>query len=247
VPELERELRGLGLALDFPPTPDLATAVRRRLVEEQPRRGFALRRAVVLSFAVLAVAVGAVMAVPQARTAVLEWLGLRGVSIERTATQPQAPERPADLDLGERVSLAEASDRAPFAVRRSDVLGEPDEVYVGSRTPAGEVAFVYRGENGAVRALLTQFRGSLERDLIQKSAGPETTIEPVRVDGAPGFWLAGEPHEFVFLDERGEPVFETLRLATNTLVWQAGRETLRLEGDFTKGEALRIAESLDRR
>lgn len=133
----------------------------------------------------------------------------------------------------------------PFPVRRSELLGRPDEVYLGSRTPEGEVAFVYRDEGGEVRALVTQFRGSLHRDLIQKSAGPETTIAPVRVNGEPGFWIAGEPHEFAYVDERGQPAFDTLRLATNTLVWQAGRETLRLEGEFTKEEALRIAESLD--
>jgi hypothetical protein len=245
VPELERELRGLGLALDFPPTPDLATAVRRRLAAERPRRAFPLRRAAVLSFAVLAVAVGAVMAVPQARTAVLEWLGLRGVSIERTATQPQAPERPADLGLGERVSLEEADEAVPFRVRRSDELGEPDEIFLGSRTPAGEVAFVYRDEDGDVRALFMQFRGSLVHELIDKSAGPRTTIEALRINGELGFWIAGEPHEFVYVDENGQPAFDTLRLATNTLVWEAGRETLRLEGEFTKREALRIAESLE--
>ena len=96
-----------------------------------------------------------------------------------------------------------------------------------------------------MRALLSQFRGSLERDFIQKSAGPRTTVEAVKVNGGLGFWIAGEPHEFVYVDERGQPAFETLRLASNTLVWEAGRETLRLEGEFTKEEALRIAESLD--
>ena len=245
MPELERELRELGLAVEFPPTPDVATAVRRRLAAEAPRRALPLRRALVLSFALLAVAVGAVMAVPQARTAVLEWLGLSGVSIERTPTQPQAPARPADLRLGERVSVEEAAARVPFRVRRSPALGEPDEVYLGTRTPEGEVAFVYREPAGEVRALLTQFRGSLERDFIQKSAGPRTTIAAVEVRGQPGYWLEGEPHEFLYVDERGEPVFETLRLATNTLVWEAGRETLRLEGEFTKAEALEIARSLD--
>jgi hypothetical protein len=33
-------------------------------------------------------------------------------------------------------------------------------------------------------------------------------------------------------------------LAGNTLVWQAGEQTLRLEGQLPKEEALRIAESM---
>ena len=97
--DLELQLRDLGAQIEYPRTPDIAGAVRRRLTTEAARRGFALRRAVLIGVAVLAVVVGAVMAVPQARTAVLEWLGLRGVKIERVPTQPTAPVG-SDLGLG---------------------------------------------------------------------------------------------------------------------------------------------------
>lgn len=245
--ELELELRELGAWIEYPPTPDLPTAVRRRLAAEPERRGFAfpLRRTLVLGFAVLAVAVGAAMAVPQARTAILEWLGLRGVEIERVPTQPEAPAVGADLGLGQRTSLDEARERARYdvLVPSVDELADPDEVYFSSITPGGQVGFVHRSD-GRVRLLFTQFRGTLDRDLIFKSAGPGTTIERVSVNGELGFWLAGEPHEFVYLDEAGQPMLETLRLAGNTLLWQHGELTLRLEGDLTKREALRIAESV---
>jgi hypothetical protein len=240
---LEQELRALGPLVEFPATPDLATAVRRRLTEEPARRQLPWRRTLVLAFALLAVTVGALMAVPQSRTAILEWLGIRGVEIERVPTQPTAPAEPIDLGLGERVTLGEARARADFDVLRPGVegLAEPDEVYVSAR---GAVAFVYRDDEGGVATLLTQFRGFVERDLIHKSAGPETTIEAVRIDDAPGWWIAGEPHEFVYLDETGEPVFETLRLAGNTLLWTRGDVSFRLEGDLTKREAIEIAESM---
>ena len=42
-----------------------------------------------LAFAVLAVAVGAAMAVPQARTAILEFFRLRGATVERVETLPR--------------------------------------------------------------------------------------------------------------------------------------------------------------
>jgi hypothetical protein len=245
VPELEQELRALGGQL-FPPTPDIAGAVRRRLAEAPPR-GFALRRALVLGLAVLAVAVGAVMAVPQARTAILEWLGLRGVTIERVPTKPEAP--PAEetnLALGEPVTLAAARSRADFPLLVPTLQGydDPDRVFVRAPRDGGQVAFVYRtGER--VRVLVMQFRARIEANLIQKSAGPGTTIEEVTVRDKRGFWLKGEPHEFVYVDQvTGEPIFESARLATNTLLWQVGEVTLRIEGELTKQEALRLAESM---
>lgn len=244
MPELERELRELGGTLEFPATPDVATAVRRRLAAAPEQRRLVTRRTLVLAFAVLAVAVGAVMAVPQARTAILEWLGLRGVTIERVPTTPTAP-ADAELGLGDRVTLEEARRRAGFAVLvpTLDELDEPREVYFSSATTGGQVGFVYRsGER--VRILLTEFRGSLERQFVQKMVGPRTKVETLTVNGGFGVWLTGEPHEFFYLDETGEPVVETIRLAGNTLLWEQGDLTLRLEGDLTKDEALRIATSV---
>ena len=241
MPDLERDLRELGAALEYPPTPDVAGAVRGRLAAAPGRRGFPLRRALVLGFAALAVAVGAVMAVPQARTAILEWLGLRGVEIERVPTQPRAPAAGAGLGLGERVTLAEARRRARFRVAASEE--KPDAVYFSALAPGGQVAYVYGSERN-VHVLVTQFRARIEEAFIRKTAGPQTRVARVTVNGEPGFWLAGAPHELVYLDPDGEPIFETLRLAGNTLLWQRGEVTLRLEGDLTKTEALRLAESL---
>jgi hypothetical protein len=246
MPELEAELRALGATIEFPPTPDLAGAVRRRLAAAPARAFFPWRRVLAVSLAVLAVSIGAVMAVPDARTAILEWLGLRGVKIERTETGPTAPERPPELALGQRVTLEEARDQVAFPVLNPDFdeLGEPDEVYVSEAVRGGQVGYVWRDDEGGVELLLTQFVGSLTREFIQKALGPRTTIEEVRVDGGLGFWIAGEPHDFVYLDERGEPAFDTFRLAGNTLVWERGEITVRLEGDLTKEEALAIARAI---
>jgi hypothetical protein len=246
MPELEAELRALGATIEFPPTPDLATAVRRRLAAERARRVFPLRRVLAVSLALVAVAVGAVMAVPDARTAVLEWLGLRGVKIERTETRATAPVQPVELGLGERTTLAEGPEQVGFPVATPDfdALGEPDEVYVSRAVRSGQLAYVWRDDRGDVELLLTQFAGSLSHDFIQKALGPRTTIEEVRVDGGLGFWIAGEPHDFVYLDERGEPAFDSFRLAGNTLVWERGDLTLRVEGDLTKEEALEIATAI---
>jgi hypothetical protein len=249
MPDLERELRELGGAVAFPATPDVATAVRRRLAAERaPERPFRFRRPLLVAVAVLAVAVGAVMAVPQARTAILEWLGLRGVTIERVETAPtvtRTVEEVDELDLGERVSLAEARRRAAYpVVVPPRTLGEPDAVYFDARIPGGQVAFTYV-DGDDVRLLVSEFRARLDEAVIHKVAGPGTRVEPLRVRGEPGWWLEGQPHEFAYVDrETGEIRVETLRLAGDTLLWQRGQLTLRLEGSLSREEALSIAEGV---
>ena len=85
---LEQRLQRLGQELEYPPEPDVAPAVLVRL----DRRPFPWR-VVAVALAVLAVAVGAAFAVPQARTTILKWFHLRGVTVERVETLPPAVER----------------------------------------------------------------------------------------------------------------------------------------------------------
>ena len=247
-PDLERELRDLGPALDWPAGPNLAPAVRRRISETERPRPFPWRRVLVVAAVVAAVAIGAAMAVPGARTAILDWLGIRGVAIHRVETLPPAPTVADDLGVGEQVTLPEARERAGFAVPDPEKagLGEPDEIRFDPSI--GQVAFLWRGEDGRVDTLLTAFRGRVDHQFIEKWVEANVPIEPVTVDGEPGLWIGGSlenaPHNFVYRDPTGEYREETLRLAGATLIWQAGKLTWRLEGDRTRDEAIRIAESL---
>src|SRR5207249_605229 len=56
--------------------------------------------------------------------------------------------------------------------------------------------------------------------------------------------LAGQPHQFFFRDPAGTMQPETLRLAGNTLLWEDGALTYRLEAQVSLEEAVRIASSL---
>ena len=69
-------------------------------------------------------------------------------------------------------------------------------------------------------------------------------VEQVTVGGEPGYWFSGEPHFFAYRDAAGTLREEQTRLAGNTLIWQRGDLTLRLEGELPKEEAIRIAESM---
>src|SRR5712692_8182926 len=72
----------------------------------------------------------------------------------------------------------------------------------------------------------------------------DTTLTEVTVNGGPGYWIEGSPHVFFFTDAQGAVHDEDMRLATNTLLWQQGDRTLRIEGAATKAQALQIAASM---
>jgi hypothetical protein len=245
MPELELALADLGRHIEFPPTPELAPRVRERLAERPESRPALTRRGgMALAFALLAVAVAAVLAVPQTRAAILEFFHLRGVTIERVGELPTVPlQRDFNkLFLGENVSLDEARDRADFEIVVPEALGDPDGVYFQETPPGGMVSLVY-GTPEHPRALFTQFRGSVEEVIFKKTAAG-TQIDSVRVRGEPGYFLSGNPHEFSYFDTHGEYRQEIVRLAGNTLLWERGPLTLRLEADINEEEALKIARAV---
>jgi hypothetical protein len=95
-----------------------------------------------------------------------------------------------------------------------------------------------------VSVLVTEVRGKTDEQYFGKTLGPDVTIEDVSVDGHPGYWIAGSPHQFVFVDAQGNPYPDTLRLATNTLVFDDDGTVVRIEGDLTREQAIKIARSL---
>jgi hypothetical protein len=239
--ELELTLVELGHEIDYPATPALAPRVRERLAEGRaPRFVSGGRRGLVIALAVLAVAIGAVMAVPQTRAAILEFFHLRGVTIVRVDELPTVP-RQTDLALGEPVDLDDPL--VPWEVVAPDRLGDADAVYYRPYPAGGGmVSFLY-GSESSPRAIFTQFRASVEQAFIKKALA-ETRIEQVTVDGEPGFWLEGAPHFFTYVNDDGAFQQESIRLAGNVLLWQRGDLTLRLEADVSKDEALKIARSV---
>jgi len=233
--ELEQALTELARDLEHPPTPDLASAVGRRLSETRHRRPLLTRRIAIAIVLALLLPAGAVAAVPAARDAVLDALGIRGVRIERKPGSVTLP-RVFRPDLGRPIDAA----RAPAAVDFDIVgLGTPDATYVRDSPPGGALSFAYPHE-----LVLTQFRGTNAALYAGKVAGPDTTVEAAKVNGEPGVWLAGRPHGFFYVDARGRNRTETLRSAGSTLLWQRGPLTLRLEGARTKADALRIARAV---
>ena len=90
----------------------------------------------------------------------------------------------------------------------------------------------------------TEFRGDLVPQFITKEVGPGTTLEETSVNGDPGWWIAGQPHTIVIRTSPYDSQPETLRLASNTLVWGHGGVTYRIESGLSKADAMRLAVGL---
>ncbi|HKX47171.1 MAG TPA: hypothetical protein VJM06_00770 [Gaiellaceae bacterium] len=238
--DLEQRLVALGHELDVPEPPDVASRVLATIGEaaRPPLR----RRRVMLALAVLALAaLLATLAIPDARSALLRFLQIGGARIELVDDLPEVA-GPAELELmlGKRVSLAEARGLAGFDLLEPDE--EPDAVFLGER---GTVWFLY-GTPDAVRLLVSQTPDVRidEPFVLKKLAAAGTRVEGASVRGSPAYFLSGEPHVVLLLDELGEEIPESLRLARDVLVWEERGRTVRLEGDLTLDEALELADAM---
>ena len=219
MPELELALRQLGAELDWPAEPVLATRVATAL--RAPRRR-GLRRPLALAFSVVVLAVAVAMAVPPARSAILDFLHIGGVEIQRVETLPELPAGRAAPGL--RVPLDDALDHVPFDV----VVPEGyRDVYLAEGD--GIITFVWPDR------LLMELSG--DEQLLKKVVDQDSTIAMVDVNGYPGVWIEGGPHGLFV--PGGDA-----RLAGNTLIWVREGVTFRLEGELTRQRALELAGTL---
>ena len=221
----------------------------------------AIARTLWLLVAILLIAIaGGLVLFPEARNAIADRLGLQGVQIRWVGEAPTPVPSPvgAPLLLGRPVSLEQAQAAADFPVRVPAAAGfdAPQEIYLLDQEQGAMVSYVYpagpelppSNETG-VGALLTQFKGEADRDLIEKGllneGAPDTHLEAVTVGGESGFWISGAPHTyFVVCYDAGECRQERYRLAGNVLIWEQDGVTLRLESALPREDALEIAESV---
>jgi hypothetical protein len=208
--------------------------------------------------AAVIVALAALLAYQPSRETIANWLNLhtRFNQVPVLTTPSPLPPGPLGqrLGLGGYSTLPKASAAVKWAVLVPSSLGQPDEVYLQlppDGPPRGEVTLVYSARpdmaasaQTGVAVLVTEAQGKVNADFFGKVLGPDTTLEPVTVSGHQGYWIAGKPHVFFFVDANGLVRDETLRLATNTLLIDDGGTVVRIEGDLTKAQALQIASSL---
>ncbi|MEU9999435.1 hypothetical protein [Streptomyces sp. NPDC050848] len=251
-PELGEELRELGRRLNVPDVggetmaervlgqllaEQVPTPVRRRRFEGLRRRWKALLAAVSGLLMVLVLT-------PPVRATVADWFGFGGIEIRydpwaRPGAEPEVPGCP------DPVSLEEAARRAGFEPLLPSALRPPDAVSVTGSAERGRavISLCWRGD-GTFTVRLDQFPARLGMGFAKEvRTQPEWVAMP---DGGEGYWFA-EPHllRFPMTDASGQEWTHSIRTAGPTLLWtrNAGALTLRLEGEPTLKESLRIAES----
>jgi len=211
--ELERALA--SLEIEWPETPAF------ELRAPAPAR----RRRLLAVAVAIVVAVGSALGVPQSRGAILRFLHLGGVTVERVQTLPPARERALRASLGSPTTRAEA--------RR--LLGRE---FAAAGVPlyrAGRVVSALLSGN----VLLSELATGNDPAILKKFVAGATAVEEIELaPGTPALWMHGGRHVFV------APQLPA-RYAGNTLVWQRGRITYRLEGrTLTREAAVRLARTL---
>ncbi len=274
--ELEKRLVELGAHLDLPATPELAervgielrtggarnrryTTVSRPGVERVERSTPTwrlmprLRLVALVVLTALLLAAGAVAAVPSARHAVLEFLGLRGETIERVPKLPENVRAKPGWKLGRPTTLSAARHGLVFEPLLPSGVAGPNGVFLDPSILGGALNLTYPPQAGLPRSRLTgvgllvdELEGQAAPGFYGKMVPPGARIERFRLDGQFAVWIEGlhafvyKPHaDFTFHMDRS-------RLAANALLVQHGDVMVRLEAKFDKATALAIARSLHR-
>jgi len=271
---LEAALLGLGAEILVPVGTGLPGLVRAQVetMERPTRAGWRwgrhggsspLRRGAILA-AVLVVIVAAA-----AGAATLGLPGLRivfgpadtpGVSAAPSGAQTPPPGSASPgplgggLGLGSEVSLDGIDGAVGFrvALPGDPRLAIPDAVWWQPTLGHGQVALVWASGPGlppvdtsGIGAILTETPGRTDEGFIQKTLGPGSTVEAATVDGAPGFWISGDPHEFLYLTPDGVAVQDSRRVVGDTLTWWADGILYRFESDLGRDAAIELAESME--
>jgi len=249
--DLETRLEALADAVDWPATPTL----RLRTTSARPR--FQSRWA--LAAVAVLVIIATLLAYTPTRTAIAGWVNLH-INLKRTTTAPPTPSPlpsgtlGSNLGLGTPTTLSAAQIAVGWQILIPAQLGAPDAVYLQMPPDGpsqGEVTLVYGPRPGipvasqtGVAVLVTEARGSVNEQFFGKTVGPDTTVQDLTIDGHTAWWFSGKPHAFVFLDANNEPRYDTLRLATNTLVIDEEGTIVRIEANISETPAEQIAQSL---
>jgi hypothetical protein len=252
---LQAQLKQLPAPL--PPTPRGSWWAT--LFGTRQRLAWSLMIALVLAIALL-------LAFPDARNAIAQFFGLNTIRIIPVTPTPTPTALPTPLSRVTplatptptpvptpraqccETTLANAQTRAKFKivlppnqtpsrVHLQNVFDQWQQIILVFGDPNNPTFTLYQAHNVVYGKLVT----------ANKSVGPGTVIEETRVGHLRALWITGEPHVLVYLDARGQPVFDTERVVdANTLAWESVVQglTYRLETKRSKEEAIRFAESL---
>jgi hypothetical protein len=228
--------------LAYPPTPDIAGAVAQRLSGQRTQRWRLPPRTRLAWLIALLLVITGLLATPQVRAAILEFIQIGAVRIwliEPTPA-PTATVQRSLLPLTGETTLERARQRAPWPVPLPTWpadLGQPDAVF-WQDIGGDAVVLVWLDQANPSRVRLSLHLLSNEAVVWKKMA--PAVVEETTVNGQRAFWTTG-PY---LLMVKGKGMDATRLIEGHVLIWTEGAVTYRLETDLSVTEAVQIAESL---
>jgi hypothetical protein len=242
-----------AVSFPYPPTPDIAGQVRRRLTSPPPHRW---QTRLAWALVVVLMAMGLLLTVPQVRAAVFEIIRAGAITIfvgEPTPTAvPTTPvsEEGLALPLLETVvteitgltRLEDAQTQMRFPLRQPPAYGPPDEVYlqkIADPDLDGQVAImVWLDPVQPERAHLRLYQIGMAFYGLKRAS--IEAVEQTEVNRQTAYWVEGG-HQIQLPNEQEQ---ESYFVEDNVLIWVEGEITYRLESDLSLAEAVQVAESL---
>jgi hypothetical protein len=253
-PALAAALADLAVTIEFPLTPVLSTVVaaeirqpaRARWAWSRPVLGRSLGRSLVLGAAAAILVVGAAGAIGLG-------LGALRISFVGDSPLPTPVGSVPNRGYGQPTTLAEAQQAVPFAIRLPAIptLGKPDAVYLATVPATGTVTLAwgdragYPADADGIGLVVTEFEADIGPATFEKMILEGTAVQPVSVNGVPGWWVEGGTHFFFYRDAGGEIVETTIRLVGSALFWDEEGLVIRVEGAPNLEAAMKVAASLE--
>ena len=234
-----------------------ATAIARtRLGRADPRpaprpTGRPLLRALVLALLAVVAIAGAAAALgyrlPGLEIVFVESLPPAGVGLDLGSPVPPAG---GGLDLGSPVPLGVARAGAPRVLLPS-ALPPPTTAWVAGAGDREIVTLAWRAAAGDptlpdsdLSVLVMAVAGRIDAPLLTKALPPGVRIQPVTVDGDPGWWISGGVHELFFDRPDGNGGTLVTRLAGDTLVFSRDGTLYRVESALGRDATVALAETM---
>ena len=208
------------------------------------------RRVAVLALALFLLVPATALAVSSdLRDRVLDAFGLRDVKITTVTRLPAADPETRPLELGTKISLAEARKELDLAVSPPTALGTPDGIYEEILRSGFNITFKYEAKTVAERigvrrrVLVSIVRGTIDKTIIGKTIANATKAIPFDLDGDAALLLTGHPHLLVVFRAAGGVDQTYTRFAGTTLLWQRRTVLIRVEGNLSRARLVAIARS----
>ena len=261
--ELERELfeqRLISIAsrLDYPRTPDIATAVMTR-IRPSARPRFISRR-LAWSLAIILVMVSSLLSIPPVRAAISEFIQIGIVRIFPRSVEPTVEPtvdviRPATATpslpsstlipslsgIAGKTGLVDAQRMANYPILLPEYppeLGQPEHVFV--QNAEGTMVILVWLDPQQPEDVLMSLHFVPSGSWAVRKIEP-LVIQETDVNGKRAIWTVG-PYPLIL--SNGDVDYDARLIDGNVLIWMDGNITYRLETNQPLEEAIKIAESL---